>query len=59
MRTASFSTEQQAGQRLMVGFEGTGLNEDLKELINRLKIGGIILFAGNLKSPDQIKELCR
>ena len=59
MRTASFSTEQQAGQRLMVGFEGTGLNEDLKDLINRLKIGGIILFAGNLKSPDQIKELCR
>lgn len=43
----------------MVGFEGTGLNEDLKDLINRLKIGGIILFAGNLKSPDQIKELCR
>ena len=59
MRTASFSNEQQAGQRLMVGFEGTGLNEDLKDLINRLKIGGIILFAGNLKSPDQIKELCR
>jgi beta-N-acetylhexosaminidase len=59
MKTATLSTEQQAGQRLMVGFEGTGLNEDLKDLINRLKIGGIILFAGNLKSPDQIKELCR
>ena len=59
MRTTKMSTEQQAGQRLMVGFEGTGLNEDLKDLINRLKIGGIILFAGNLKSPDQIKQLCR
>lgn len=59
MKTATLSTEQQAGQRLMVGFEGTGLNEDLKDLINRLKVGGIILFAGNLKSPDQIKELCR
>jgi len=59
MKTATLSTEQQAGQRLMVGFEGTGLNEDLKDLINRLKIGGIILFAGNLKSPDQIKQLCR
>lgn len=59
MKTATLSTEQQAGQRLMVGFEGTGLNEDLKDLINRLKIGGIILFAENLKSPDQIKELCR
>jgi beta-N-acetylhexosaminidase len=59
MKTTALSAEQQAGQRLMVGFEGTGLNEDLKDLINRLKIGGIILFAGNLKSPDQIKQLCR
>jgi len=59
MKTAALSTEQQAGQRLMVGFEGTGLNEDLKDLINRLKIGGIILFAANLESPDQIKQLCR
>jgi beta-N-acetylhexosaminidase len=59
MKTAALSTEQQAGQRLMVGFEGTGLNQDLKDLIDRLKIGGIILFAGNLKSPEQIKQLCR
>jgi len=53
------SNEQLAGQRLMVGFEGTVLNEDLKFLINRLKIGGIILFAINIESPDQIKDLCR
>ncbi|MGB5750134.1 MAG: beta-N-acetylhexosaminidase [Desulfobacterales bacterium] len=59
MHTAAMANEQSAGQRLMVGFEGTRLNEDLKFLINRLKVGGIILFAPNLKSPDQIKELCR
>jgi len=59
MRTASLTNEQLAGQRLMVGFEGTRLNEDLKFLINVLKVGGVILFAGNLKSPDQITELCR
>jgi len=53
------SNAQLAGQRLMVGFEGTVLNEDLKFLINRLKIGGIILFAINIESPDQIKDLCR
>jgi len=58
MRTASFSNEQLAGQRLMVGFNGTRLNEDLKFLINRLKVGGVILFAGNLKLPDQIKNIC-
>ena len=59
MRTESLTNEQSAGQRLMVGFEGTRFNEDLKFLITRLKVGGIILFAGNLKSPGQIKELCR
>jgi beta-N-acetylhexosaminidase len=59
MQIDRFSDEQLAGQRLMVGFEGTGLNEDLKFLINRLKIGGIILFAINIESPDQIKDLCR
>ena len=59
MEITKMSNEQLAGQRLMVGFEGTVLNEDLKFLINRLKIGGIILFAINIESPDQIKDLCR
>ena len=59
MEITKMSNAQLAGQRLMVGFEGTVLNEDLKFLINRLKIGGIILFAINIESPDQIKDLCR
>ena len=53
------SNAQLAGQRLMVGFEGTEFNEDLKFLISRLNVGGIILFAVNIESPDQIKDLCR
>jgi beta-N-acetylhexosaminidase len=53
------TNEQLAGQRLMVGFEGTALNEDLKYLISHLKIGGVILFAINIESPEQIKDLCR
>ena len=58
MQTTTFSNEQLAGQRLMAGFNGTTLNTDLKFLINRLKIGGIILFSRNLETPDQIKNLC-
>jgi len=58
MQTTAFSDEQLAGQRLMAGFDGTTLNADLKFLINRLKIGGIILFSRNLETPDQIKHLC-
>lgn len=42
----------------MVGFDGTGLDEPLKFLIGQIKAGGLILFAANLESPDQIRELC-
>ena len=58
MQTKTFSNKQLAGQRLMVGFDGTTLNADLKFLIDRLKVGGIILFSRNLDTPDQIKHLC-
>jgi len=59
MQTPPLSNKQIAGQRLMVGFDGTDLNQDLKFLIGHIKIGGVILFAQNLETPDQIKNLCR
>jgi beta-N-acetylhexosaminidase len=58
MDFTAFSDEQSAGQRLMVGFDGTELNPDLKFLIKTLQVGGIILFTRNLIHPDQIKGLC-
>lgn len=58
MQATTFSDKQLAGQRLMVGFDGTELNRDLKFLIKHLKIGGIILFSRNLETPVQIKHLC-
>lgn len=42
----------------MVGFEGTKLSKELMFLIDTIKVGGVILFSGNLKTPDQIKNLC-
>ena len=56
--SSTFTTRQLVGQRLMVGFEGQALNDDLKHLIGNLKIGGVILFAINLASPPQITRLC-
>ena len=50
------TNEQLAGQRLMVGFEGTSLNDDLKLLIGQFKVGGIILFAINLESPEYARS---
>ncbi len=50
--------EALAGQRLMLGFEGTCLNEELKDIIGRIKAGGIILFKQNIESPGQLEKLC-
>lgn len=58
MDISALSNKQLAGQRLMAGFNGTRLNDELIFLIDTLKIGGIILFSRNLTSPDQIKDLC-
>lgn len=58
MDIAAFSDKQLAGQRLMVGFDGTGFNKDLMFLIDTIKVGGIILFDRNVSDPDQIKNLC-
>lgn len=58
MDVTDFSDKQLAGQRLMVGFEGTELNAELEFLIDTLKVGGIILFSINLIDPGQIKDLC-
>ncbi len=53
------SEKQQAGQRLMVGFDGTALDDTLKFYIEQLKVGGIILFARNIDEPEQIEMLCK
>jgi len=58
MPPSSLSYDQLAGQRLMVGFDGTRLDEYLKFLIGEIKAGGLILFAVNLETPAQIKDLC-
>jgi beta-N-acetylhexosaminidase len=58
MDITSFTPEQSAGQRLMVGFDGIALNAELRFLIDTVKVGGIILFTANLINPNQTKDLC-
>ncbi|MCP4673732.1 MAG: glycoside hydrolase family 3 protein [Desulfobacula sp.] len=48
-----------AGQRLMLGFDGIELNDDLKYIINQIKACGIILFKRNIETPAQVAALCR
>lgn len=48
---------RRVGQMFIVGFEGKGVDEDLKKLIQQHFIGGVILFENNIESPKQIAEL--
>ena len=45
------------GQLLMMGIPGPGLDAVARELVRELKVGGIILFARNLESPEQVWQL--
>jgi len=59
MDAAGLTQKQLAGQRLMVGFDGTEFNRQLQFLIQTLCVGGLILFSRNITSPEQVKKLCR
>jgi beta-N-acetylhexosaminidase len=45
------------GQLLIVGFDGTAMTPRLSSLLTRLQPAGIILFARNIKSPEQTWQL--
>jgi len=47
-----------AGQRLMLGFDGIDLNDEVKHIIGDIRAGGLILFKRNIETPDQVKALC-
>jgi beta-N-acetylhexosaminidase len=45
------------GQLLMVGFQGTTPSKEIQDFIKRHHIGGVILFARNIKDPTQCGKL--
>jgi beta-N-acetylhexosaminidase len=47
------------GQLLMVGIPGPRLEPVARELVRDLKVGGVILFARNIESPEQVWQLTR
>jgi beta-N-acetylhexosaminidase len=47
------------GQLLIIGFDGTKMSPRLRSLLTRLQPAGIILFARNIKSAAQTRQLLR
>jgi len=49
----------QPGQLLFVGFDGTEVPPPLCQRIAEGRVGGVVLFARNIDSPEQVFRLCR
>ena len=56
---AQWQLHQLAGQRMMIGFDGTQLDGTLTRIIEELQVGGIILFSRNIADPVQLAGLCQ
>lgn len=52
------TVRQMLGQKLVFGFHGTELSEELISLIREYKIGNVILFKRNVESAAQLRRLC-
>ena len=50
--------ERSIGQRLITGFDGTEVTEELREAVKRCGIGNFILFRRNIVSGEQLQALC-
>jgi len=53
----SMTLEEKIGQLMIVGFEGTQLNENTRSFIEDLKVGGLVFFGRNIETRDQVVSL--
>lgn len=49
--------QQKIGQLMVIGFDGTTVDAELRSMIVDDHVGGVILFARNVRSPEQVARL--
>jgi len=54
---SKMSIDEKIGQMLVVGIEGYDLNENTKSLLEKSKVGGVILFSNNIQNTSQLLNL--
>ena len=54
---ASMSQTEKLGQMMMIGIQGTKVDDDSLYMLHQFHMGGVILFDRNMKSPEQVKQL--
>ncbi|MGH4140798.1 beta-N-acetylhexosaminidase [Clostridium sp.] len=54
---SKMTIDEKIGQMLLVGIEGYDLNEDTESLLQKSKVGGVILFTNNIQETSQLLKL--
>ena len=54
---ASMSQTEKLGQMVMIGIQGTKVDDDSLYMLNQYHMGGVILFDRNMESLEQVKQL--
>lgn len=54
---SSLTTEEKVGQLLLAGFTGTTPGENVTDLIETYRVGGLILYGSNVESSSQLCTL--
>lgn len=53
----SMSQTEKLGQMVMIGIQGTKVDDDSLYMLNQYHMGGVILFDRNMENPEQVKQL--
>ena len=51
------SLDEKIGQMIVVGIDGYDLNDNTKSLVEKSKVGGVILFSNNVQNTNQLLNL--
>src|SRR5262245_11021644 len=57
MRRKRLTLEEKVGQLFWVGFQGTSLIPYLRDLLEHVRPGGVILFGRNIETAVQVRAL--
>ena len=50
---------RQVGQLAIVGFNGHGVSDDVRQIAKAFDLGGVVFFARNVADPEQVREMSR
>lgn len=53
----SMSQTEKLGQMVMIGIQGTKVDDNSLYMLHQFHMGGVILFDRNMESPEQVKQL--